>query len=211
MLKITLAMLVTFLISGCADISARYRQDSLTPPAISKIEQRAVVVLAFDAREQTNLRNLDHMGQFFFRKIEDDYEQRAKNDFDFGYQYSVSADWGSMTGVDENRVPKVFFLDPGLYVVERIIIGQSASTFYPGFSRKSGRATYGYFAVKPGEVINLGRLVVQMYWNRGTLSAFVRDDIEEAKAALSKYNLHLEDKIVVRPITMVESFPFKLD
>jgi hypothetical protein len=68
-------------------------------------KKKAVVVIAVDLREKTILRdNIRHVGSVFFRRVDNTYDRRAKNDYDFAIQYTVSADWKAVFGQrDENR------------------------------------------------------------------------------------------------------------
>jgi hypothetical protein len=170
--------------------------------------EKATVVLATDLRELTSLRDIATVGDVFFRRI-DWYQGRASDDYDLAVRGSVSADWKSVLGgSDENRTPHIFTLEPGTYFIEKINIGGGPTTVGPGLDARSHTPRFGSFSVRPGEVLNLGRLVVHMHWHEGYFDAKIEDNAADAQRALA-VNQQLAPKLQTRLLTVVSRFPFQ--
>jgi hypothetical protein len=170
--------------------------------------EQATVVLATDLRELTSVRDIAMVGDVFFRRI-DRSQGRANDDYDLAVRGSVSADWKSVFGgSDENRTPHIFTLEPGTYFIEKINIGGGPTTVGPGIDAQSHTPRFGSFTVRPGEVVNLGRLVVHMHWREGYFSATVEDNAADAQRVLAT-NRPLAAKLQTRLLTIVPRFPFQ--
>jgi hypothetical protein len=71
----------------------------------------------------------------------------------------------------KNRAPHLFNIEPGTYVIETIKIGSGAVTVGPGYDTASHNPRFGIFVARPGEIVNLGRLIVHMHWHEGFFDA----------------------------------------
>jgi hypothetical protein len=182
---------------------------SPAPQARRGAGEKATVVLATDLRELTSLRDIPMTGDVFFRRI-DRYQGRADDDYDLAVRGSVSADWKSVFGgSDENRAPHIFALEPGTYFIAKINIGGGPTTVGPGLDAQSHTPRFGSFTVRPGEVLNLGRLVVHMHWHEGYFHAKIEDNAADAQRALAA-NQALAPKLQTRLLAVVPSFPFQV-
>jgi hypothetical protein len=171
--------------------------------------QSAIVILAVDLRELTSIRDVPHVGGVFFRRI-DRRQSRANDDYDLAIRGSVAGDWKRVFGgSDENRAPRVFAVEPGTYVIEKINIGSGPTTIGPGIDAQSRNPRFGSFMVREGEVLNLGRLVVHMHWHEGYFDANVVDDTAEARSALVNGNQGLAAKLQTRLLKVIPKFPFQ--
>jgi hypothetical protein len=145
----------------------------------------------------------------FFRRI-DRYQNRAQGDYDLGIKGSVASDWKSVLGqTDDNRVPHVFTIEPGTYVIEKINIGGGPTTMGPGIDAGSRAPRFGSFTVRSGEVLNLGRLVVHMHWHEGYFYANVEDAAADARRVLAGNNPQFVARLQTRLINVVSKFPFQ--
>jgi hypothetical protein len=171
--------------------------------------QSGTVVLAVDLRELTSLRDVPHVGDVFFRRIE--RQSRASDDYDLAIRGSVAADWKAVFGgSDDNRAPHVFAVEPGIYVIDKINIGSGPTTIGPGIDAQSHTPRFGSFVVRGGEVLNLGRLVVHMHWYEGYLDAKVEDNAAEARKVLVDSNQALAARLQTRLLGVVPKFPFRV-
>jgi hypothetical protein len=171
--------------------------------------QSAIVILAVDLRELTSLRDIPQVGDVLFRRIER-RQGRANDDYDLAIRGSVASDWKKVFGgSDENRAPRVFAVEPGTYVIEKINIGSGPTTIGPGIDAQSHAPRFGSFVVREGEALNLGRLVVHMHWHEGYFAATVEDDTVEARSALVGGNEGLAAKLQTRLLRVVPKFPFQ--
>ncbi|UFZ01711.1 hypothetical protein LQG66_20540 [Bradyrhizobium ontarionense] len=171
--------------------------------------EKAIVVLAADLRELTSLRDIDAVGDVLFRRI-DRSQGRPDDDYDLAIRGSVAADWKAVFGRgDDNRAPHVFAVDPGIYFIDRINIGSGPTTRGPGLDPQSHAPRFGSFTVRPGEVVNLGRLIVHMHWHEGFFAAKVEDNSADARRALSEANPQAVAKLQTRLIGVVPQFPFQ--
>jgi hypothetical protein len=171
--------------------------------------EKATVVLATDLRELTSMRDIAMVGDVFFRRIERS-QGRANGDYDLAVSGSASADWKSVFGsADDNRAPHVFTLEPGTYIIEKINIGGGPTTSGPGLDEGSRAPRFGSFTVRPGEVLNLGRLVVHMHWDEGYFYAKVEDDSADAQQALAAANPQAAAKLQTRLLTVAPRFAFQ--
>jgi hypothetical protein len=201
------AIALVILAASCAPLPA-YRQSAMLQPGATADEGKAVVIFAADIRELTALRDLSQVGDVYFRKVDDTYRTRAQNDYDFGIRGSVGADWGALTGSkDENKAPRVFAIEPGTYVIEKINIGSNATTAGPGYDLETNAVRIGSFAVRAGEVVNLGRLVVHMYWHEGYFALDVADDSAEVRGLVSAA---LEPKLQTRLLQVAPRTAFAI-
>jgi hypothetical protein len=167
-------------------------------------------VLAVDLRELTSLRDAGHVGDVFFQRL-GRRESRRGDDYDIAIRGSVAADWkGVFGGVDDNRAPHAFTVEPGTYVIEKINIGAGPTTRGPGIDPQTRAPRFGSFAVREGEVINLGRLVVHMHWDEGYFYAKVEDNAAEARAALAAGHQALAARLQTRLLTVVPKFAFQM-
>lgn len=158
-------------------------------PQLGEWKQHGIVIIAVDIRERTSLReNIRHLGSVFFRRVDAGYAARARGDYDFGVQYTLGADWRGLVGEDENRAARLFRVEPGEYVIERIDIGSGPTTRIPGFDERTRRALIGGFSIRAGEVKNLGRLIVHMHFREGVFVPSVQDNSAEvAKFLAARY------------------------
>jgi hypothetical protein len=174
-----------------------------------KPTQSATVVLAVDLRELTSLRDVPHGGEVFFNRIE--RQRRANDDYDLAIRYSAAASWKSaFGGPDDNRAPHVFVVEPGTYAIEKINIGSNPTTIGPGIDPQSNAPRFGSFAVRGGEVLNLGRLVVHMHWHEGYFDASVEDNTDEARSVLTDSKQGLGARLQTRLLRVVPKFPFQM-
>lgn len=189
---------------------ATYRQPAPFKQGDVVDDGKAIVILAADFREKTGLRdNIPHFGQIRFRRLDDGYAARAAGDYDFGIEYALDADWASVFGrPDANRMPRTFQLAPGAYVIERINIGSGAGPTAPGYDPASKRVRYGGFAVRAGEVVNLGRLVVHMHWYRGVFTTAVEDNTGEVRQRLTEGPPSVAAALRTRLLEAAPQFPF---
>jgi hypothetical protein len=170
---------------------------------------KATVVIAVDLREQTSLRDVPQVGDVLFRRI-DRYQSRANDDYDLAIKGSVASDWKSVFGrPDDNRAPQLFAIEPGTYVIEKINIGSGPTTIGPGIDAGSHAPRFGTFTVRPGEVLNLGRLVVHMHWHEGYFDAKVEDNTADARHGLAESSPQLAARLQTRLITVVPKLPFR--
>jgi hypothetical protein len=199
-------------LASCQTAPVPVRNQEVTELAEGWEKQRAVVVIAADLREKTSLRdNIPHFGSVFFRKVDSGYDNRDKNDYDFAIQYSLSADWKATAGQrDENRSPRLFQLEPGEYVIERIDIGSGPTTVYRGYYPGSQRASFGHFTVSAGDVTNLGRLVVHMHFYEKTFSLVVEDNTSEVSQYIAEHYPSLKQKQKTRLMDVIARFPFTI-
>lgn len=168
------------------------------------------VILAVDLRELTSLRDVGHVGDVFFRRIER-RQNRANDDYDLAIRGSVAADWKSVFGgSDDNRAAHVFAVEPGTYIIEKINIGSGPTTIGPGLDAQSKIPRFGSFMVRDGEVLNLGRLVVHMHWYEGYFYAKVEDNTAEARKALAGRNQRLVAGLQTQLLKVVPKFPFQV-
>ena len=199
---VTFVLLITVFGSSLASgqSTARGRQSAGT----------ATVALAVDLRELTPLRDAPHVGDVFFRKIER-YRDRANDDYDLAIRGSVTADWKSVFGnPDDNRMPHIFAVEPGTYIIEKINIGSGPTTIGSGIDAGSRTPRFGSFTVHAGEVLNLGRLVVHMHWHEGYFDAKVEDNTAEARRAVAESNqAALASRLQTRLLSVVSKFPFQ--
>ena len=174
-------LLAALCLTSCQTAPAPVRQEAVTKLEEGWEKHKAVVIVAVDIREKTSLRdNIPHFGSVFFRRADRAYAGRASDDYDFGIQYSLASDWRAAAGQrDENRAPRLFQLEPGVYVIERINIGSRPKTIRQGYDASTNRVSYGHFDARAGDVINLGRLVVHMHYHEGTFSQRVEDNSKE--------------------------------
>lgn len=154
------------------------------------------MVLAADFREKTSLRdNIPRFGSVFFRKIDTSYDNKSAQDYDFGVQYDVSAAWKAVSGQrDENRMPHLFQIDPGMSVIEHIRIGGGPKMVRRGYDSSTNRVSYGTFTVRQGDGLNRGRLVVHMHFCEGTFSQRVEDNTEEVLSYLTRQTFRFKGK-----------------
>nr|WP_157872513.1 hypothetical protein [Bradyrhizobium sp. ORS 278] len=177
--------------------------------AASTNNEKAIVVLAADLRELTSLRDVDHVGDVLFRRV-DRSQGRANDDYDLALRGSVAADWKRVFGRgDDNRAPRVFTIEPGTYYIERINIGSGPTTRGPGLDSPTRTPRFGGFSVRSGEVINLGRLVVHMHWEKGFFSAEVEDNSAEAMQAIGAANPQAAARLRTRLMNVVPQFAFQ--
>lgn len=168
----------------------------------------STVVLAVDLRELTSLRDLSHVGDVFL--LRSPRGHNAKDRYDIAIQGSVAADWGAVFGgSDDNRAPRVFTVQPGTYVIEKINIGDGPTTAGTGTDSQN-KPRFGSFVVRDGEVLNLGRLVVHMHWHDGYFSAKVEDNTAEVRKMLMQQDPALGARLKTRALTVVPKFPFQL-
>jgi hypothetical protein len=113
-------------------------------------------------------------------------------------------------GSDDNRAPRIFAVEPGTYVIEKINIGSGAATVGPGMDAQSHAPRFGSFVVREGEVLNLGRLVVHMHWHEGYFAATVVDNTTAAQTALANGNQGLATRLQTRLLRVVPKFPFRV-
>lgn len=171
---------------------------------------KAIVVLTVDLREQTLIRDVPHVGDVFFRKFDETYPRRAKDDYDFGVVGSVAADWRATFGkADDNRAPRVFAIDPGTYVIEKIKIGSTATAIGPGYDPRRGRARFGSFTVRAGDIVNLGRLVIYMEWFDGYFAARIEDNSAAIHEFLSQTNPALDAAVQTTLLSVVPKIAFE--
>jgi hypothetical protein len=172
--------------------------------------EKATVIVAVDLRELTSVRDAPHVGDVFFRRVDDKYQARANGPYDFGVQGSVAADWSAtFGGRDENRAPHLFEIEPGTYVIERIKIGSGATTIGRGYDLTSHRQRFGIFVVRPGEIVNLGRLTVHMHWHQGFFDAQIKDNSDEVRRFLAESHPKLASKVQAKLLTVIPKFPFQ--
>lgn len=120
-------------------------------------------------------------------------------------------DWkGVFGGVDDNRAPHAFTVEPGTCVIEKINIGAGPTTQGPGVDPQTQAPRFGSFAVREGEVLNLGRLVVHMHWHEGYFSAKVEDNAAEARNALAAGHQGQAARLQMRLLTVVPKFAFQM-
>jgi len=201
------ALALALSIAACAT-PPTYRQATV-PSAGAPADGKAAVLIAVDFRETTSLRDgIPHMGRMYFRRIDGGYGERPNGDYDFGIEYSISADWAAVFGSpDRNREPRLFEIDEGVYVVERIEMGDGGLiTPLKGYDPIAKRARYGTFTVRRGEVVDLGKVVVDMMWRRGLFGTSVEDNGTAAYDLVASRGL---SGVQSRPITMAPMFPFK--
>lgn len=185
------------------------RRVAALPPDQGVPQDKAIVVLAVDFREETWLRDVSYVGDVFFRKLDDTYAGRAKTDYDFGIEGSDLADWrATFGGVDENRAPHLFAIEPGRYVIEKINFGSNVTTIGPGFDPTRNRVRFGEFTVAAGEVVNLGRLAILEHWFEGYFDARADDDTAEVHDFLAAKYRKLDAAIETRMLTVVQRFAF---
>ncbi len=190
-----------------AQTSAQQRLSAQRTPGRST--EKAVVVLAADLRELTSLRDLEHVGDVLFRRL-DQAQVPSNDDYDLAVRGSVAADWKRVLGRgDDNRAPHVFTIEPGTYFIDKINIGGGPTTRGPGLDPQSRTPRFGSFTVRPGEVVNLGRLVVHMHWDQGIFTAKVEDNSADAAQAVSQSNPQVAAKLRTRLISVVPQFPFQ--
>jgi hypothetical protein len=171
--------------------------------------ETATVVLAADLRELTALRDVGHVGDVLFRRIER-YQNRTSDGYDLAIQGSVAADWkGAFGGRDDNRAPHVFAVEPGTHVLAKINIGSGPTTIGPGIDARTRTPRFGSFTVHAGEVLNLGRLVVHMHWHEGYFDAKIEDNAADARRALEEGNQGLAAKLQTRLLSVVPTLPFQ--
>jgi hypothetical protein len=171
----------------------------------------ATVVLAVDLREVTSLRDAPHVGDVFFRRIEQPHD-RAGGNYDLAIRGSVVADWkGLFGGSDDNRTAHIFAVEPGTYVIEKINIGSGPTTVGPGIDAQTHAPRFGSFSVREGEVLNLGRLVVHMHWHghEGYFDAKVEDNTAEARNAVANGNRGIAARLQTRLLKVTPKFPFQ--
>jgi hypothetical protein len=206
--RLTNLALFAVLLGFCAAPRA-YGQTTGSPRAAGSSGEKAAVIVAVDIRELTSLRDLSQVGDVFFRRVNDKYSTRADGDYDFGIEGSVAADWHALfAGQDDNRIPHVFEVEAGTYVIERIKIGSSATAIGPGYDTASHKPRFGMFAVQPGEVVNLGRLTVHMHWHEGYFAAQVTDNTADVRQFLAQSHPKLVSRLQTRLMKMTPRFPF---
>lgn len=199
---------VLVLLAGCA-VPADFRYPVVEGGQSVDLTGKAVVVLASDIRERTSLRpDLKHFGQVYFVRIDDSYLARGESSYDFGIEYSLASDWAALASEDENRLAKVFVIDPGTYVLEKVSIGSSPTTIGRGFNPQTGLVRYGGFQVQAGEVVDLGRLLVHMHFYSGYFSARVEENTTDAQRALGQVFPDLVTSMVSRPLEVAATMPF---
>lgn len=171
-------------LAGCeTPVVSRFPQ--ATPDTFKLQPDKAVVILTTDFREVTSLRVIPTDGSVRFRRLDERYDPLEKDKADFAAEFSLAANWKGVAGQpDANRLPRVFQIDPGTYVIERISMGSNISSVPPGYMAAYDRVTMGSFSVKAGEVVHLGRLMVGLYWREGRLSLQVDNNIDQVKAHL---------------------------
>jgi hypothetical protein len=196
--------------ASCQTAPVPVRNQEMTKLADGWETQKAVVIIAADLREKTSLRdNIPHFGSMFFRKVDSAYDNRDKNDYDFAIQYSLAADWKATAGQrDENRSPRLFQLEPGDYVIERIDIGGGPTTVYRGYYTGSQRASFGRFTVSAGDVTNLGRLVVHMHYYERVFSLVVEDNTSEVSQYIAEHYPSLKMKLKTQQMDVIPRFLF---
>ncbi|MGJ5208038.1 hypothetical protein [Bradyrhizobium sp. HKCCYLR20261] len=203
MLKIIAVMMLL----AVSEASAQQRPSD--GRAASASNEKAVVVLAADLRELTSLRDVDHVGDVFFRRV-DRSQGRASDDYDLALRGAVAADWKRVFGRgDDNRAPRVFAVEPGTYYIEKINIGGGPTTRGPGLDPQTRTPRFGSFSIRAGEVINLGRLVVHMHWDKGFFSAKVEDNSADAVQALGASNPQAAARLRTRLMSVVPQFAFQ--
>jgi hypothetical protein len=79
----------------------------------------------------------------------------------------------------------------------------------PGIDAGSQAPRFGNFAVRPGEVLNLGRLIVHMHWHEGYFYAKVEDNSADARHVLAESNPQLVARLQTRLISVVPKLPFQ--
>ena len=201
-----LALLLT--VAGCGSTKERAQVAAL-PADQAALPDKAIVVVAMDFREETWLRDVSYVGDVFFRKLDENYARRSKNDYDFGIEGSDIADWRStFGGADTNRAPHIFVIAPGRYVIEKINFGSNASTAGPGFDAADNRVRFGEFTVAAGEVVNLGRLALLQHWWEGYFDARADDDSAEVQDFLAAKHPKLGAAVQTRLLTVVKRFRF---
>jgi len=199
------AMLIVLLICASPNAHSQFTQQHEHAPIGT-----ATVVVAVDLREPTSFRDLPQVGDVFFRKIDVRYADRAKDDYDFGIQGSVAADWrATFGGADDNRAPHLFVVEPGTYAIEKINIGSGPTTIGSGYDPKSHKPQFGSFVVNAGECINLGQLVVRMHWNEGYFYAQVLNNAADVRRFLSESHPNLLSKLQTRILTVTPKFEFQ--
>jgi hypothetical protein len=205
-----LVRLTTLLLSlTCSEAPLAYCQTAVVPQTSSN--EKATVIIAVDLREPTSLRDVPQVGDVFFRQVNDKYQARAKGQYDFGIEGSVSADWrATFGGRDENRSPHLFNIEPGTYVIERIKIGSGAATIGPGYDSTSRRPRFGIFVVRPGEIMNLGRLTVHMHWYEGYFDAQIKDNSDEVRSFLAESHSRFAPKVQTKLLTVIPRFAFRV-
>lgn len=170
----------------------------------------ATVVLAVDLRELTSIRDVSHIGDVLFRRLE--RRGGAAADYDLAIRGSVAADWkGLFGGSDDNRTPHAYAVEPGTYVIDKINIGSGPTTIGRGIDPQSQTYRFGGFVVREGEVLNLGRLVVHMHWHEGYFHAAVQDNTAEARTALAGSRQDLAGRLQTRLLKVVPKFAFQTD
>lgn len=205
---LTVAACLTLL--ACQTVQVPVRHQGNMPLQQGWENKTAVVAIAVDLREKTSLRdNIPHFGSIFFRKIDSQYDTRRQNDYDFAIQYNLSASWKSVAGHrDENRTPRLFQIEPGTYVIERIDIGNGPTTYHPGYDSATNRISYGQFTVRAGDAVNLGRLVVHMHYYEGTFSLKVEDNTAELLQFMSESYPSTDTRIQLKLLTVAPTAPF---
>jgi hypothetical protein len=177
--------------------------------APARSSENAIVVLAADLREQTSLRDLEQVGDVLFRRL-DRMQGRADDDYDLAIRGSVAADWKRVFGRgDDNRAAQIFTVAPGTYVIDKINIGGGPTTRGPGLDPQSRTPRFGSFTVRPGEVVNLGRLVVHMHWHEGFFAAKVEDNSADVMQVLSQSNPQAAAKLRTRLMSVAPQFSFQ--
>jgi hypothetical protein len=201
---------VLLLASACAP-QPTFRQTAEIGAEGQPTPDQAVVIFADDQREKTSLRDVPQVGDVLFRRVDDSYAARPDNEFDFGIVGSVAADWDATFGKrDRNRMPRAFAIAPGTYVIDMIRIGSNATTIGHGYDPATRTVRLGSFQVAAGEVVNLGRLVVHMYWFDGIFVSDVVDDSAEARGVLQGALAGLAPKLQTRLLRVVHVVPFVL-
>jgi hypothetical protein len=123
----------------------------------------------------------------------------------------IAADWKATAGQrDENRLPRLFRLEPGEYVIERIDIGGEPTTIYRGYYPGLQRASFGHFTVRAGDVSNLGRLVVHMHYYERAFSLVVEDNIADVSQYAAERYPQLKQQLRTQPMDVIARFPFSV-
>jgi hypothetical protein len=170
--------------------------------------QSATIMLAVDLRELTSLRDVGQVGEVFF--VRSPRGQNPKDQYDIAIRGSVAADWTAVFGgADDNRAPRVFTVQPGAYVLEKINIGSSPTTAGPGLDAQN-KPRFGSSVVRQGEVLNLGRLVVHMHWRDGYFSAKVEDNTADARKTLAARDPALAARLQTRLLAVIPRFLFQM-
>lgn len=167
------------------------------------------MIVTVDLREQTSLRDASQVGDVFFRRVDDRYPTRKSGDYDFGIQGSVGADWRALfAGRDDNRSPRLFEIEAGTYVIERIKIGSNAAAIGPGYDAASRKPRFGMFTVQSGDVVNLGQLTVHMHWHEGFFAAQVTDNTADVRQFVAHSHPKLASRLQTKLMKVNPRFAF---